>query len=116
MSLTEQQLEAELVQKLAALKYQLRADIRDRASLEANFRKKFDEHNRVTLTDSEFRRLLDEITTPDVFSAAKTLRGIRSFTGDEGTSLNYTLLNTKDLCKNTFEVVSQLCIYAARYG
>ena len=32
------------------------------------------------------------------------------FTRDDGTPLNYTLVNIKDWCKNTFEVVSQLRI------
>ena len=110
MTSSERQLEQQLVQKLRDLKYDHRADIRDRAALERNFREKFQSLNRVELTDGEFQRLLDEIITPDVFSAAKTLRGINSFTRDDGTPLNYTLVNTKDWCKNSFEVVSQLRI------
>jgi type I site-specific restriction-modification system R (restriction) subunit len=85
-------------------------DIHDRASLEANFREKFEALNRVRLTESEFARLLEEIVTPDVFTAAKTLRQINAFTRDDGTPLNYTLVNLKDWCKNTFEVVNQLRI------
>lgn len=95
---------------LQGLKYTYRSDIRDRTALEANFRKKFDELNRVRLTDSEFARLLDEIVTGDVFAAAKTLREINSFTRDDGTPLNYSLVNLKDWCKNSFEVVNQLRI------
>jgi type I restriction enzyme R subunit len=107
---SERNLEEHLVQKLRDLKYDHRADIRDRAALERNFRQKFQALNRVELTDGEFQRLLDEIITPDVFSAAKTLRGINSFTRDDGTPLNYTLVNIKDWCKNSFEVVNQLRI------
>ena len=66
--------------------------------------------NRVKLTDDEFQRLLDEVVTPDVFASARTLRTINSFTRDDGTPLNYTLVNIKDWCKNTFEVVNQLRI------
>lgn len=44
--------------------------------------------------------LLDEIVTPDVFTA-KTLRSINAFTRDDGTPLNYTLVNLKDWCKTT---------------
>ena len=54
--------------------------------------------------------MLDEIVTPDVFTAAKTLRSITDFKRDDGTPLNYTLVNIKDWCKNTFEVVNQLRI------
>lgn len=106
----ENELEATLITKLRDLKYVHRDDIRDRAALEANFRRHFEALNRVKLTDGEFERLLDEIVTPDVFTASRTLREINSFTRDDGTPLNYTLVNIKDWCKNTFEVVSQLRI------
>ena len=110
MTSTERQLEDELISKLKELKYAYRDDIRDRATLEANFREKFQQLNRVKLTDEEFARLLEEITTPDVFTAAQTLRSRNSFTREDGTPLNYTLVNIDDWCKNTFEVVNQLRI------
>src|SRR5258708_8768329 len=110
MSSPERQLENELIEKLVGLKYEYRADIRDRATLEKNFREKFQALNHVRLTDAEFGRLLDEIVTPDVFTAAQTLRNRNSFTRDDGTPLNYTLLNIDDWCKNTFQVVNQLRI------
>ena len=110
MTSDERKLEAELLEKLRGLKYEHRPDIRDRAELERNFREKFQSLNRVTLTDAEFKRLLEEIVTPDVFAAAHTLRHRNAFTRDDGTPLNYTLVNIGDWCKNTFEVVSQLRI------
>lgn len=110
MATTENQIELDLIAKLGDLKYTYRSDIRDRGSLEANFRAKFEALNRVRLTDSEFQRLLDSITTPDVFTAAQTLRGITAFERDDGTPLNYTLVNIKDWCKNDFEVINQLRI------
>ena len=106
----ERQLEDHLIETLQGLKYEYRADIRDRAALEKNFREKFESLNRVHLTNGEFQRLLDEIVTPDVFTAAHTLRNRSSFTRDDGTPLNYTLVNIAEWCKNTFEVVSQLRI------
>ena len=110
MTTPESHLEDQLIEKLRGLKYEYRADIRDRVALEANFREKFNALNHVCLTDKEFRRLLDEIITADVFAAARTLRDRNSFTRDDGTPLNYTLVNIKDWCKNTFEVVNQLRI------
>jgi type I restriction enzyme R subunit len=108
--MTEQAIEQAFIDKLCDLKYSYRPDIRDRATLEQNFRDKFQALNRVRLTDAEFARLLDEIVTPDVFTAAKVLRQINAFTRDDGTPLNYTLVNIKDWCKNTFEVINQLRI------
>ena len=106
----EQQIEDSLIAKLTDLKYTHRADIRDRASLEKNFREKFQTLNRVNLTDSEFDRLLKEIINPDVFASAKRLREINTFTREDGTPLHYTLVNIKDWCKNEFEVINQLRI------
>jgi type I restriction enzyme R subunit len=110
MTSSERELEDNFIEKLQSLKYDYRDDICDRAALEKNFREKFEALNRVKLTDAEFARLLDEIVTPDVFTAAKTLRSINAFTRDDGTPLNYTLVNIKDWCKNHFEVINQLRI------
>jgi type I restriction enzyme R subunit len=106
----EDTIEYGFIGTLQGLKYGYRPDITDRATLERNFREKFEALNRVRLTDSEFARLLDEIVTNDVFTAAKTLREINAFTRDDGTPLNYTLVNIRDWCKNDFEVVNQLRI------
>jgi type I restriction enzyme R subunit len=106
----EEQIEYGFIGKLQSLKYTYRDDIRDRASLERNFRQHFEALNRVRLSDAEFARLLDDIVTPDVFTAARTLRSINAFSRDDGTPLNYTLVNIKDWCKNTFEVINQLRI------
>jgi type I restriction enzyme R subunit len=106
----EQDIETEFLRKLEGLKYTLRTDIRDRAGLERNFREKFESLNGVKLTDTEFYRLLDEIITPDVFVASRTLRERNAFTRDDGTPLNYTLVNIKDWCKNDYEVIHQLRI------
>ena len=108
--MTEQEIENGLIAKLKDLKYSYRADIVNRFMLEKNFREKFEELNRVHLTDSEFARLLGEIVTPDVFAAAKVLRSINAFARDDGTPLNYMLVNLKDWCKNHFEVINQLSI------
>ena len=110
MTASEQHIEQALIEKLGDLKYTFRPDIRDRAALEANFRKHFETLNRVKLTDSEFQRLLESIITPDVFTAARSLRERNSFTRDDGTPLNYTLVNTRDWCKNSFEAINQLRI------
>jgi type I restriction enzyme, R subunit len=106
----EQDIESAFIEKLRDLKYTDRSDIRDRSTLEANFRQKFEALNRVRLTDGEFQRLLDELINPDVFTAARVLREKNDFTRDDGTPLAYTLVNIKDWCKNDFEIVSQLRI------
>lgn len=106
----ENEIELGLIEKLKDLKYTYREDIRDRNSLELNFRQKFEALNRVHLTDAEFKRLLDEIVSPDVFTSSKRLRAREVFFREDGTPLHYTLVNIKDWCKNDYEVINQLRI------
>lgn len=106
----EKQIEDSFIKKLIELKYTYREDIRDRDTLERNFRSKFETLNRVRLSDSEFSRLLEEIIDSDVFTSSKRLRGINTFMREDGTPLQYTLVNIKDWCKNDYEVINQLRI------
>lgn len=110
MTSTENKIERDFIAKLEGLKYTYRADIRDKAALEHNFRQKFEDLNRVHLTDAEFARLRDEIITADVFIAAQSLREKGKFTREDGTPLEYMLVNIRDWCKNEFEVINQLRI------
>ncbi|MGI5820472.1 MAG: type I restriction endonuclease subunit R [Bacteroidales bacterium] len=104
----ESQIEQNFIRHLTELKYSYRPDIVDRKTLEQNFRKKFEALNRVTLSDSEFLRLRDEIINPDLFAASKMLRAQNYFQREDGTPLHYTLVNIKDWCKNDYEVINQL--------
>ena len=111
--ISESVLEQQFIGTLEDLKYAYRDDIRDRDSLHRNFREKFEALNRVKLTDKEFDRLLQQIITPDVFLASRNLRETNTFEREDGTPLNFTLVNTRDWCKNTFEVIRQLRINTA---
>lgn len=53
------------------------------------------------LSDVRSMRFLDEVVTPDVFTAAHTLRNRNSFTRNDGTPHSYTLINICDSCKST---------------
>ncbi len=69
---SEKQIETAFIEKLVDLKYTYRSDIRNKASLDANFKAHFERLNRVNLSASEFARLKDSIITADVFAAART--------------------------------------------
>lgn len=62
------------------------------------------------MTDNEFARLLEEITDSDVFTTSKRLRERNTFIREDGTPLQYMLVNIKDWCKNDYEVIHQLRI------
>ena len=57
MTLNEAKIEEVLIERLKGLKYTYRRDIRDRESLEQNFRKKFEVLNQVNLTNAELKGL-----------------------------------------------------------
>ncbi len=104
----ERQIEENFINKLIELKYNYRPDICDRYALERNFREKFERLNRIHLSDSEFTRLLEDIMDSDVYVSSKRLRERNTFFREDGTPLQYTLVNIKDWCKNDYEVVRQL--------
>lgn len=106
----EKLIEENFIQKLKDLCYVYRDDIKDRNALEKNFRQKFETLNKVHLTDNEFVRLLGDIVKSDVFTVSKILRERNTFIREDGTPLQYVLVNIKDWCRNTYEVVNQLRI------
>ena len=110
---SEAQLEQQFLDKLQELKYTYRRDIRDLDALERNFRQKFERLNFVSLSDDEFRKLLQENITSDVFTASKRLREKQTFVRNDGTTFDYSLVNLRDWCKNEYEVVNQLAINTA---
>lgn len=110
---SEAQLEEQFLEKLQEMKYTYRSDIRNLDALESNFRQKFERLNFVSLSDDEFRKLLQENVTADVFTASKRLREKQTFTRNDGTTFDYSLVNLRDWCKNDYEVVNQLSINTA---
>ena len=106
----ESQIEQKLIKQLEDFKYVYRADIKDRESLEKNFREKFNVRNYCHLSDSEFDMLLSDLIDKDVFKCSKKLREKQLFYREDGLPLYYNLINTDDWCKNVYEVVTQLRI------
>lgn len=106
----ESQIEQHFIRHLEGLGYKYCKNIKDRASLEANFRNKFEALNNVRLTDGEFKRLMGNIVSPDVYEASKTLRDKVEVVHDDGTTQFYPLVNLQNWCKNDYEVINQLRI------
>ena len=106
----ESQIEQHFIRHLEGLGYKYCKDIKDRASLEANFRNKFEALNNVRLTDGEFKRLMENIVSSDVYKASKTLRDKVEVIHDDGTTRFYPLVNLQNWCKNDYEVINQLRI------
>ena len=106
----ESQIEQHFIRHLEGLGYKYCKDIKDRASLEQNFRNMFEALNNVHLSDGEFEKLMRNIVSRDVYKASKTLRDKVEVIHDDGTTRFYPLVNLQNWCKNDYEVINQLRI------
>lgn len=119
---SEAQLEKNLVEQLVRQGYQP-VTINDYDAIIENFRQqlnKFNEKklNAQQLTDGEFSRFLTQIDGKSIFDSAKILRDKQVFQRDDGTEVYLELMNTRDWCKNNFQVTNQTTVvgkYKNRY-
>ncbi|MGG1218222.1 type I restriction endonuclease subunit R [Priestia endophytica] len=88
-----------------------------------NFRNQLNKFNKHKLeghplTDKEFRRILTVIEGKSIYDSAKILRDKLLIEREDGSELYIELLNTKDWCKNLFQVTTQTTVegkYKNRY-
>ncbi|SES13008.1 type I restriction endonuclease subunit R [Salipaludibacillus aurantiacus] len=119
---TEAKLEENMIKQLINQGYEP-VKIPNYASLITNFRSQinlFNEKklNGYPLTDNEFNRLLTTIEGKSIFHSAKILRDKQIIERDDGTQVYIELLNTRDWCKNLFQVTTQTTVtgkYENRY-
>ena len=119
---SESKLETRLISQLEKQGYE-KVQIDDVESLEKNFRNQVNRHNKIELngrdlSDKEFERLMVKISGKGVFQSAKELRQKQDIQRDDGTIVYIELFNTKDWCKNIFQVTHQTTVegkYTNRY-
>ena len=119
---SESRLEERMIDQLRKQGYQY-VEINDVTELERNFREQVNLHNRgelkfKDLSDKEFERLMVKISGKGVFQSSKELRQKQDIQRDDGTIIYIELFNTKDWCKNTFQVTHQTTVegkYTNRY-
>ena len=119
---SESRLEDRMIDQLIKQGYQY-VEINDVTELERNFREQVNLHNRgelkfKDLSDKEFERLMVKISGKGVFQSAKELRQKQDIQRDDGSIAYLELFNTKDWCKNTFQVTHQTTVegkYVNRY-
>jgi len=109
MTQTEAQLESDLVKRLTGLGY-APVTLPDMPAMHANLRAQLGKHNGVTLSDSEFAKVLNHLDKGNVFEKAKTLRGRMQLTRDDGTPLYLQFLNTQEWCQNQYQVTTQVTV------
>jgi type I restriction enzyme R subunit len=114
---TEQQLENALIAQLETLGWN-RVTIKDEADLVDNLKHQLEIHNKTSLSDAEFRQVLNKLARGNIFEKAKVLRDKVDFTRDDGTTGYIELINQAQWCKNQYQVTNQVTMegsYKNRY-
>jgi len=113
----EQVLENNLVAQLEKLGYQ-RVVIRDESDLLTNLRSQLAKHNKTTLSDAEFKQILNYINKGNVFERARILRDRVPYVNDAGENKTVELIQQIHWCQNEFQVTQQVTMkgnYQNRY-
>lgn len=113
----EQLLENNLVNQLAKLGYE-KVVIKDEEDLLINLKVQLEKHNKIALSDNDFKQVLNYINKGSIFQRAKILRDRVPFTNDKGENKTIELINQVHWCKNEFQVTQQVTMegkYKNRY-
>src|SRR5690606_1951594 len=105
----EQILEDNLIVQLEKLGYQRQA-IADEKALLANLQKQLAKHNKVSLSDNEFKQILNYINKGNIFERAKILRDRVPYIDDQGEPKTIELINQIHWCQNEFQVTQQIAM------
>lgn len=114
---SEQQLENALIAQLETLGWD-QVTIADENDLLANLKRQLEKHNKVLLSDLEFRQVLNKLARGNIFEKAKILRDKVDYTRDDGTTGYIELINQIKWCKNQYQVTHQVTMtgkYTNRY-
>ena len=114
---SEAVLEDNLVKQLVTLGYE-RVEVDNEDKLLANLKVQLEKHNKTTITDKEFKQVLNHLHKGSIFEKAKILRDKFVLTCDDGTTKYIEFLNSEHWCQNLFQVTHQVTIegqYKNRY-
>ena len=110
-------LEEKLIKQLVSSKYE-RVDIKDDKVLEINLKSQLEKHNKTTISDSEFKKILNHLNGGNVFEKSKKLRDKYVLQRDDGTTSYIEFLDSEHWCQNLFQVTNQISVngtYKNRY-
>ena len=113
----EQILENNLISQLEKLGYK-KVQINDESDLLLNLKSQLEKHNKVSLSDDEFKQILNFINKGNIFQRAKILRDRVPYTNDKGETKTIELINQIHWCQNQYQVTNQVTMegsYKNRY-
>lgn len=114
---SEHALELGLVRQLLNNGYDF-IQLDDESDLIINLKRCIEKHNKILLSDTEFKKIINHLSKGNVFEKAKTLRDKLHITRDDGTSAYIEFLDSVNWCKNYFQVSHQVTmegVYKNRY-
>ena len=114
---SEQALENNLIQQLELLGFE-RIHIKGEEALIANLKRQLEKHNKIKLSDAEFKQILNKLDRGNIFEKAKILRDRIDYTTDDGNINHIQLIDQIHYCKNEYQVTSQITMtgtYTNRY-
>jgi type I restriction enzyme R subunit len=103
----EQILENNLISQLQKLGYKS-VVIKDETDLLWNLKSQLEIHNKTTLSESDFKQILNYINKGNIFERAKVLRDRVPFTNEKGEHKTVELINQVHWCQNEFQVTQQV--------
>ena len=113
----EQILENNLITQLEKLGYK-KVVIKDETDLLTNLKSQLEIHNKIELSDNDFKQILNYINKGNIFERAKILRDRVPYTNDKGEHKTVELINQIHWCQNQFQVTQQVTMegkYKNRY-
>jgi type I restriction enzyme R subunit len=114
---SEQILEEQLLKQLQKLGYAYHP-INTEAELLANLKNQLEKHNNISLSSSEFDKVINILNKGSIFEKSKTLREKQHIVRDNGDNLYFEFLNTEHWCQNQYQVTNQVSMegkYKNRY-
>ncbi len=106
-------LEENLIKQLSTTLGYEKVLIKDEEELKANLKRQLEKHNRTTISDSEFNKILNHLNKGNVFEKAKILRDKFALQKDDGTTSYIEFLDSQNWCQNLFQVTQQVTIEGA---
>lgn len=111
---SEAVLEDLLIAQLEKLGYENAQYVHDEKSLLANFKKQLEIHNKTTLSQRDFEKILNHLQGGTVFEKAHKLRDKFSFENEAGETEYIEFIDTTNWCKNQFQVTNQITVKGKR--
>ena len=104
---SESQLEKTLIAQLERLGFSP-VILEDASAMFTNLRTQLEKFNKITISDTEFERIMNHLLKGDRFQKAKTLRDRFVLTRDDESIFYVRFFNMDQWCKNEYQVAQQI--------